>query len=74
MLVALGRDPRYLMDQLGHTDPQFTMRVYAHGMRFSEDERARLRALVDGPDWAATGSGSVAKVVVPDRVRTRTRG
>ena len=24
VLIALGRDPRYVMEQLGHTDPKFT--------------------------------------------------
>jgi integrase len=38
ILIALGRDPRHVMDQLGHTDPKFTLRVYAHAMRFSEQE------------------------------------
>jgi integrase len=40
ILIALGRDPRHVMDQLGHTDPKFTLRVYAHAMRFL---RARKR-------------------------------
>jgi integrase len=34
VLIALGRDPRYVMEQLGHTDPKFTLRAYAHAMRF----------------------------------------
>jgi hypothetical protein len=36
------------MQQLGHTDPGFTLRVYAHMMRRSEDERDRPKALVEG--------------------------
>ncbi len=28
-LLAIGKDPTYLMPQLGHTDPAFTLRVYA---------------------------------------------
>jgi integrase len=51
ILIALGRDPRYVMEQLGHTDPKFTLRIYAHVMRFSDDERARLRDLVEGRVW-----------------------
>jgi maltooligosyltrehalose synthase len=43
------------MQQLGHTDPAFTLRVYAHAMRRSEDERARLKALVEGHDWSHIG-------------------
>ena len=27
LLVALGRDPRFVMGQLGHTDPALTLRV-----------------------------------------------
>lgn len=39
------------MQQLGHTDPAFTLRVYAHMMRRSPEERAKLKALVEGHDW-----------------------
>ena len=48
ILVAIGKDPTYVMQQLGHTDPAFTLRVYAHAMRRSEEERAQLKALVEG--------------------------
>jgi len=48
LLVALGRDPAYVMAQLGHTDPAFTLRVYTHLMRREPGERERLRALVEG--------------------------
>jgi integrase len=48
LLVALGEDPGFVMDQLGHTDPKFTLRVYRHGMRRGKDDRNRLRALVNG--------------------------
>jgi integrase len=55
ILVAIGKDPTYVMQQLGHTDPAFTLRVYAHVMRRSEEERERLKALVEGPVWAVNG-------------------
>ena len=55
ILVAIGRDPTYVMQQLGHTDPAFTLRVYAHTMRRSEEERERLKALVQDQVWAANG-------------------
>jgi hypothetical protein len=55
ILVAIGRDPTYVMQQLGHTDPAFTLRVYAHTMRRGEEERERLKALVQGHVWAAHG-------------------
>jgi integrase len=55
ILVAIGKDPTFVMQQLGHTDPAFTLRVYAHVMRRSKDERERLRALVEGHVWAVNG-------------------
>jgi len=55
VLVALGNDPAYVMGQLGHTDPVFTLRVYTHMMRRDGGERDALRALVNGADWAANG-------------------
>jgi integrase len=48
LLVALGKDPAYVMAQLGHTDPVFTLGVYTHIMRRDLGERERLRALVEG--------------------------
>jgi integrase len=48
LLVAIGRDPAYVMAQLGHTDPAFMLRVYTHIMRRGPGERERLRALVEG--------------------------
>jgi hypothetical protein len=50
------------MDQLGHTDPKFTLRVYAHAMRFAEEESERLKGLVEGRDWAPLGTGTPARV------------
>lgn len=40
--------PASVTTQLGHTDPKFTLRVYAHMMRRGSGERARLKALVGG--------------------------
>jgi integrase len=51
ILVAIGTDPTYVMQQLRHTDPGFTLRVYSHMMRRSADERDRLKALVEGHVW-----------------------
>lgn len=56
LLVALGRDPAYVMGQLGHTDPAFTLRVYTHLMRRDPGERERLKALVEGLEWAPMGT------------------
>ena len=55
LLVALGNDPTYVRQQLGRTDPAFMLRTYAHMMRRDSGERERLRALVEGAEWAAMG-------------------
>lgn len=50
VLVALGKDPRYVMAQLGHTDPTVTLGIYAQAMTSNDDDRERLRLLVEGDD------------------------
>jgi len=44
------------MDQLRHTDPGFTLRVYRHGMRRDGAAKGRLKALVGVAEWAAMSS------------------
>ncbi|MGC2374238.1 MAG: site-specific integrase [Solirubrobacteraceae bacterium] len=58
ILVALGVDPGSVMDQLGHADPGFTLRVYRHGMRRDGPARERLRALVGGAGPTTIGEPS----------------
>jgi integrase len=56
ILVAIGVDPGVVMEQLGHRDPGFTLRVYRHGMRRDEESVARLAYLVGipaAPRWHA---------------------
>ncbi len=60
LLVALGVDPGSVMDQLGHTDPAFTLRVYRHGMRRDDASKLALRELVGLSDWAAMGSSDAS--------------
>ena len=69
ILVALGEDPRYVMAQLGHTDPAFTLRLYSHAMRRDDGERERLRALVEGADWAPLGTTGTAETPQPKRAK-----
>ena len=68
ILVAIGKDPTYVMQQLGHTDPAFTLRVYSHMMRRSDRERGELRALVEGRVLAGNSQGArdSAPRVAPD--------
>jgi len=54
ILYALGEDPGVCMDELGHTDPALALRVYRQSMRRDGDDKARLRALVEGGEVART--------------------
>ena len=51
ILVADGKDPTYVMGQLGHTDPGLTLRIYSHQMRRRDGEHERLQSLVKGESW-----------------------
>lgn len=56
ILVALGEDPAYVMSQLGHTDPAFTLRVYTQVMGDRSGERERIREVVGASDLALAGT------------------
>src|SRR5215217_3528382 len=58
ILYVRGEDPPYVMSQLGHTDAGFTLRVYAHVMRRDDGDKERLKALVEGRDWAPLGTSA----------------
>jgi integrase len=65
LLYALGEDPGVVMDEMGHTNPPLALRLYRQAMRRGEDEKAQLRALVEGSQLAvigrrATETGSAA--------------
>ena len=70
LLAACGEDPAYVMSQTGHTDPRFTLRVYTHLMSRRDGERDRLQALVEGADWAATGSESISEALADEPAPT----
>jgi integrase len=55
VLYALGEDPGVVMDEMGHTDPGLALRIYRQSMRRGEDEKAALRALVEGAQLADIG-------------------
>ncbi len=59
-----ARDLRFAQ-QLGHTDPAFTLRVYSHMMRRSDEEREELKALVEGRVFAGNRQG--ARISAPHR-------
>ena len=55
LLCALGEDVRVVMDEMGHTDPALTLRVYTQAMRREAGEKAQLQALVEGGVVAVGG-------------------
>ena|GEM_PF-948633 len=70
-LLHDGVDIRALAEYLGHTDPGFTLRVYAHLMPTASD---RMRKAVDGmlsgeAGGPATGPGQCAMSVWPGQMR-----
>jgi integrase len=58
LLYALGEAPPYVMRQMGHTSPNLALAVYAREMDRRDGEPEQLRALVEGRDWAPTGTES----------------
>jgi integrase len=60
---ALGDDPVYVAAQLGHTEPGFSMKVYASAVRRRERLiGVALREFDAALDWAAMGSGEPVSV------------
>jgi len=62
LLFALGETPPYVMAQMGHTTPNLTLAIYARQMDRRDGEPQRLKALINGLEWAATGSSEAARV------------
>jgi integrase len=73
ILVACGEDPASVMAQLGHTDPKFTLRIYAHVMRRDPAERQRLKSLVHGEENRDSALSRRAQNPLPSGPRTRER-
>lgn len=60
---ALGDDPVYVAAQLGHTEPGFSMKVYASAVRRRERLiGVALREFDAALDWAAMDSGEPVSV------------
>jgi integrase len=67
MRAAAGEDPVYIAEQLGHTDPRFTLTVYTkavkrkaklHGAYLAGYERALAWAALPTAEKALTGTGA----------------
>ncbi len=65
LLLAIGEEVPYVMRQVGHADPKVTLSIYAQVMFRGEGERERLKALVEGSDWALLGTDADLKGVEP---------
>lgn len=55
LLIAKGESPMYVMAQMGHTDPKFTLRVYAKEMSRRDGEPDRLAVIVGAASTSPTG-------------------
>jgi hypothetical protein len=51
LALRAGKSVRWVADQLGHSDPALTLRVYAHAMRDEEDD-------LSFADFSGSESGS----------------
>jgi integrase len=60
LLYALGADPPTVMEEMGHSSPQLALAIYAKAMRRGEEDRERLRALVEGRHWGLSGDKAPA--------------
>jgi integrase len=56
LLFAIGETPPHVMAQMGHATPNLTFAIYARQMDRRDGEPERLKALVEGGEWAAMGS------------------
>jgi integrase len=66
LLVALGRNPAFFMNQMGHTTANLTLSVYAKAMAWRDGESERLRALIEGPNGQSEGKTDAVKVEDPE--------
>jgi integrase len=60
LLFALGEAPSYVMSQMGHTTPAFTLALYAKAMSRRDGEQAKLTALLAGHAFSTGSCGSSA--------------
>jgi integrase len=50
LALAAGREPRWVMAQLGHTDARFTLNVYAQVMQRQRVDKQLIWRLMRFPD------------------------
>jgi hypothetical protein len=63
-LYEAGASPAYVMAQMGHTSSALALEVYTKVMERKRDTGARMDALIQGAQWAETGTND-AEVEIP---------
>jgi integrase len=56
LLYEAGASPAYVMAQMGHASSRLALEVYAKKMERQRDTGNRMDALIQGADWAQTGT------------------
>ena len=64
LLYEAGASPAYVMAQMGHTSSALALEVYTKVMERKRDTGARMDALIQGAQWAQTGTNH-AEVEIP---------
>lgn len=71
--TAAGDDPVYVASQLGHSDPGFSLRVYAQAVRHRERLTAKERKAYDAAlEWAQMGT--TEQISVTDAAASEVEG
>jgi integrase len=64
--AAAGDDVAYTAEQLGHTDPAFSLRVYTHAVkrrqRLAGAELEQFNRAIEWAEWARTGTNGAGEV------------
>lgn len=68
LLLAIGEEVPYVMQQVGHVDPKVTLGLYAKVMFRRDGERDRLRSLVGSAAIPDVAEGGVTPEPGPDDV------
>src|SRR5215216_1973008 len=77
LALAAGRDPRWVMGQLGHTDARLTLNVYAQVMQRHRVDEALIWQLMrfpDEPEERHPGPANETRIETAGRIGASSRG
>jgi integrase len=77
LALAAGRDPRWVMGQLGHTDARLTLNVYAQVMQRHRVDEALIWQLMrfpDQPEERHPGAANETRIETTGRLGATSRG